>query len=80
MWSYLIPEKSRTRTLMDTQHVEARETLHKPSLQYFCNIFWTLWNKICFKNFILVVSEIFRLFVNILTTDDKYSLSEKASV
>ena len=80
MWSYLIPEKSRTRTLMDTQHVEEPETLHKSSLQYFKYIFWTLWNEICSKNFVLVVSQIFRLFVNILTTDDKYSLSLKASV
>ena len=32
------------------------------------------------KNSVLVVSEILRLFVNILTPDEKYSLSVKASV
>ena len=32
------------------------------------------------KSFFLEVSEILRLFVNILTPDDKYSLSAKASV
>ena len=32
------------------------------------------------KSFFLEVSEILRLFVNILTPDDKYSLSVKASV
>ena len=32
------------------------------------------------KNPVLVVSEILRLFVNILTPDDKYSLSVKATV
>ena len=32
------------------------------------------------KTSVLVVSEILRLFVNILTPDDKYSLSVKASV
>ena len=32
------------------------------------------------KKFVLEVYEILRLFVNILTPDDKYSLSVKASV
>ena len=32
------------------------------------------------KNSLLVVSEILRLFVNILTPDEKYSLSVEASV
>ena len=36
--------------------------------------------KICCKNSVLVVSIIFRLFVNILTPDDKYSLLVKASL
>ena len=33
-----------------------------------------------FEKFCLVVSEILGIFVNILTTDDKYSLWVKASV
>ena len=32
------------------------------------------------KNSVLVVSEMLRLFVNILTPDEKYSFSAKASV
>ena len=32
------------------------------------------------QKFVLVVAEILKLFVNILTADDKYSLSVKASV
>ena len=32
------------------------------------------------KKFVLVVSELLRLFVNILTPNEKYSLSVKASV
>ena len=35
--------------------------------------------KISLKNSVLVVSEILRLFVNILTPDDKYFLPVKAS-
>ena len=36
--------------------------------------------KISSKNSVLVLSEILRLFVNILTPDGNYSLSVKASV
>ena len=75
-----MPEKSRTRTLVDTQHVKQSEKLHKPSRQYFSHIFWSLWKKIRRKNSFLVVSEILRLFVNILSPYDKYSFSVKASV
>ena len=39
-------------------------------LSYFC----ALWKNIRSKNCVLVVSEILRLFVNILTPDDKYSV------
>ena len=75
-----MPKKPCIRPLMDSQHVKARKTLHKSSLQYFSYIFWSLWKGICSKHFVLVVSEILRLFANILTHDDKYSLSVKVSV
>ena len=48
--------------------------------QYFGYILWSLRKKISSKNFALVVTQILRLFVNILTLDEKYSLSVKASV
>ena len=78
-----MPKKPRVRTLMDSQHVKGfkgSESLLKSARQYFCHIFWSLWKKISSKNSFLEVSEILRLFVNILTPDDKYSLSVKASV
>ena len=46
----------------------------------FLSYFLSLWKEISLNNSVLVVSEIFRLFVNILTPDDKYSLSVKPSV
>ena len=46
----------------------------------FFRIFWSVWKKIRPKNSGLVVSEILRLFVNILTPDGKCSLLVKASV
>ena len=46
----------------------------------FFYISWSLRNEIRSKNFRLVISEIFRLFFNILTPDENYCLSVKASV
>ena len=40
----------------------------------FCHIFWSLWKKITLENSALVVSQILRLFLNILALDDTYSL------
>ena len=71
---------SCVRKLMGSQKVKGTKTLLKSARQYFCHIFWSLWKKISSKNSFLEVSEILRLFVNILTPDDKYSLSVKASV
>ena len=73
-------KKPPVRTLKESQHVKWSETLLKSVRQYFCLIFWSLWKEIGPKNFGLVVSKIFRFFVNILTSDDKYSVSVKASV
>ena len=72
-------KKPRVRTLMDSQHVKVSETMLKSTRQYFRYILRSLWKKISSKNSFLEVSEILRLFVNIWTPDDKYSLSVKAS-
>ena len=73
-------KKTRVRTLMDCQHVKMSETLVKSARLYICDIFWSLWKKTSSGNSLLVVSIILILFVNILTHDDKYSVSVKASV
>ena len=75
-----MPNKLPVRTLMDSQLVKRSERLLKSSPQYVCHIFWSLGNKINPTNSVLVVSQILRLFVNVLTPNDKYSLSVKASV
>ena len=75
-----MPKKPRVRTLTDSQYVKWAERLFKSARQYLCLIFWSLWNEVSSKNSVLVVSEILRLFVNILTLDEKYRLSVKASV
>ena len=73
-------KKPRVRTLMDGQYVKVSERLLKSARQYFYNIFCSIWNEISSKNSVLVVSEILRLFVNILTPEEQYPLSVKASV
>ena len=57
-----------------------KDCLNKSAGHLFCNVFWSLLNEISSENSVLVVSEILRLFVNILTPGDKCSISVKASV
>ena len=75
-----MPKKTRVITLKDSQHVKWSETLLKSARENFSQIFRSFRNKISSKISVLVVSKILTLFVNILTPDDKYSLSVKASV
>ena len=49
---------------MDSEHVKVSETLHKSARQYFFHLLWSLWKEIGWTRPFLVVSEIFRLFVN----------------
>ena len=62
-----MPKKPHVWTLIDSQHVKGSETLHKFARQYFSQIFWSVWKEIRLKKSVLVVYEILRLFVNILT-------------
>ena len=75
-----MPKKPRVRTLTDSQHVKVSERLFKSAQQYFGHIFRSLWKEISSKSCVLTVSEILRLFVYILTRNDMYSVSLKASV
>ena len=75
-----MPKEQRIKTLIESQHVKGSETLLKSGRKYFRHIFDHSGKKIGSKNSFLVVSEIFRVFVNILTPNDKYSVSVKASV
>ena len=75
-----MPKKPRLITLMESQHVKRSEALHKSVRQYFCHISWSLWKKMSSKKSVLEVCDILRLFINILTPNEKHSLSVKASV
>ena len=67
-------KKPSVRTFMDSEYIKGSETLHKSWPQHFRHILWSLWKKISPKNSVFGVSEIFRLFVNVLAPADKQSL------
>ena len=75
-----MPKNPCVRTLVGSQHFKGSKTVLKYAQQYFFQIFWWIWKKIGSKNSVLVASEIFRLFANIWTPNDKYSVSVKARV
>ena len=75
-----MPKKLSARTLIESQYVKGSKTLVKSARQQLSNFFLSLWKEINLKNFVLVVSEIMKSFVNILTPDDEYSYLGKASV
>ena len=55
------------------QRVNGLETLLKSAQHHYFLIFQWIRDKLSWKMSALVISEIFRLFVNTLTADDKYS-------
>ena len=74
-----MPKKPLVRTLVSSQHVKVSETVFKISWLDFWHFFWAPRKKLSSRNCILIVSEILRLFINILIPHDKYSLSVKVS-
>ena len=75
-----MPKKSSVRKLMDSQHDKGSERQLQSARPYFCHISLSLWKELSSKMLFLVVSEMLRLFVEILTPNEKYSLSVKPSV
>ena len=66
--------KSRFKGSFKKQHGKSAQTLFKFAWQKLYNIYWSLWRQLTFKNFLLVICKISRLFPNTLSSDGKYSL------
>ena len=64
---------SRSRTPFRYERVHEFQTLSKPARNHHYPIVPWIWDKLSWKKFRLVKFEILELFVNTLTTDDKYS-------
>ena len=66
-------KRSCFSTPVGNQRVNGFETLLKLHRHHYFPIFLRIRDKLSWKMSALVTSEIFRLFVNTLTPDDKYS-------
>ena len=64
---------TRSRTPFRNQRVHEFQTLSKAARNHHYPIVPWIWDKLSWKKCRLVKFEILRLFVNTLTTDDKYS-------
>ena len=66
-------KRSRFRTPFGNQRVNGFETLLKSAGHHYFPLFPQVPDKLNWEKSALVISEVFRLFVNTLTHDDKYS-------
>ena len=66
--------KSHYKGSFKKQHGKCAQTLLKFAWQNLYHIYWSLWRQLTFKNFLLVICKISRLFPNTLSADGKYSL------
>ena len=55
------------------QRVKQCKTLAKSPSEYFYKILLSLWVKLAWKNFLLLIFKLLRVFINTFTDDHKYS-------
>ena len=72
-----ISKKSTFRRPFDKRYGKVDQTLLKSERHHIFHIYWSLWSQLSQTNCLLVISEFLRLFVNILTPNDKYSLLDR---
>ena len=69
-----ISKQNRSRVPLEKQRSNWEKTLLKSERRHVYHIYWSLWKKLRLKKFLLVICNIFRLFVNTFTAYDKYSV------
>ena len=72
-----MPKKSRFRGSVKKQHGKCAQTLWKFEGQLLHHIHWSLGRQLSYKNSLLVIWKISRLFPNTLSADGKYSLLDR---
>ena len=72
-----ISKKARFRTQFNSEHTKVSQTLLKLALLNFYHLFSSLWRKWNWKMSLLMISEILKLFINILTADYKHYICNK---
>ena len=70
---YLSVQKVLLQDTIRNQRVNGSEALPKLAPHHYFSIFPGIRDKLSWKKSALVISETFRLFVNMLTPDEKYS-------
>ena len=70
-------KKSRFRGSFEKQHSKRAQTLLKFKRQPLYHIYWGMWRQLTYKESVLVICKILRLFSNTLSADGKYSLLNK---
>ena len=67
-------KKSHFRGPFEKQGSKRTLTLLKFERQHLYHIYWSLWGQLSWKQSLLLICKILRLFVNTVTAVDKYSL------
>ena len=73
-------KKPRFTTPFDSQNAKGSQTLVKCAPQYIYHVSLSLWGKLSWYIFLLVISVILGHFVNTLTADDKYFLRNRKNL
>ena len=66
-----LSKKSRVIGPFDKQHGKGDQTRLKIERHQLYQIFWSLWRILSYKKSLLVICKVLKMFVNILTADDK---------
>ena len=72
-----LSKKHRLRTAFDSQHVKGSQTLVKSTSEYFQHIFSSLWDNLSWKISTLVICQIWDVYCNTLTANDKYPFRDR---
>ena len=69
-----ISKKSTFRAPFEKQHVKGDQTLSKFERHHLYHIYWSLWRLLSWKKSLVVTCKVLRMFIHILTTNEKCSL------
>ena len=75
-----ISKKSRFRRPFEKRYGKRSQTLLKSAALHFYHINWSLQRQVSWKKSLLVICNILGLFVNTITTDEKYCLLNKENL
>ena len=75
-----MPKKTRGRRSFEKEHGKGSRSLLKSAQQHLYQIYWSRWKKLSRKKSLLVICNILELFVNTLTTHNKYFLRDRENL